>query len=53
MITPPVYQGKYNDGFNNLRLREYNGAHLTFPGMPRFGLGNNDLDAHQKNAGGR
>ena len=23
----------YNDTFNNLRLREYDGSHLTFPGM--------------------
>jgi N12 class adenine-specific DNA methylase len=41
---------KYNDEFNNLRLREYDGAHLTFPGMARLGLRKQDLDPHQKNA---
>ena len=40
----------YNDTFNNIRLRTYDGSHLTFPGMNRTGLRNNDLDAHQKNA---
>ena len=40
----------YNDTFNNIRLRTYDGAHLTFPGMNRVGLRNNDLDPHQKNA---
>lgn len=35
----------YNDDFNNLRLREYDGSHLTFPGMA-VGL---TLRAHQKN----
>lgn len=23
----------YNDGFNNIRLRQFDGSHLTFPGM--------------------
>ncbi len=40
----------YNDTFNALRLRSYDGSHLTFPGMNRIGLRNNDLDPHQKNA---
>src|SRR6266571_2575041 len=40
----------YNDTFNNIRLRTYDGSHLTFPGMNRTGLRNHDLDAHQKNA---
>ncbi len=40
----------YNDTFNNLRLRTYDGSHLAFPGMNRMGLRNNDLDPHQKNA---
>lgn len=40
----------YNDTFNNIRLRTYDGSHLTFPGMNRVGLRNNDLDPHQKNA---
>jgi N12 class adenine-specific DNA methylase len=41
---------EYNDRFNNLRLRTFDGSHLTFPGMNRDSLRNNDLDAHQKNA---
>src|SRR5438105_11600942 len=40
----------YNDTFNAIRLRTYDGSHLTFPGMNRVGLRNNDLDPHQKNA---
>ena len=40
----------YNDTFNNLRLRTYDGSHLTFPGMNREHLRNNDLDKHQKDA---
>jgi len=40
----------YNDRFNNLRLRTYDGAHLTFPGMNRSLLRRNDLDKHQKDA---
>jgi N12 class adenine-specific DNA methylase len=40
----------YNDTFNNLRLRTYDGSHLTFPGMNRTLLRNNDLDKHQKDA---
>jgi N12 class adenine-specific DNA methylase len=40
----------YNDTFNNIRLRTYDGTHLTFPGMNRAGLRNNDLDPHQKAA---
>jgi N12 class adenine-specific DNA methylase len=40
----------YNDTFNNLRLRTYDGSHLMFPGMNRVGLRNNDFDPHQKNA---
>src|SRR5258708_5277610 len=40
----------YNDTFNNIRLRTYDGSHLTFPGMNRTGLRNSDLDPHQKNA---
>lgn len=40
----------YNDTFNNIRDRTYDGSHLTFPGMNRSGLRNNDLDPHQKNA---
>jgi hypothetical protein len=40
----------YNDRFNNIRLRAFDGAHLTFPGMAREILRNHDLDPHQKNA---
>jgi N12 class adenine-specific DNA methylase len=40
----------YNDTFNNLRLRTYDGAHLTFPGMNRTMLREHDLDKHQKDA---
>lgn len=36
----------YNTEFNSVRLREYDGSHLTFPGMAA-GL---TLRAHQKNA---
>jgi N12 class adenine-specific DNA methylase len=40
----------YNDTFNTLRLRTYDGSHLTFPGMNKTGLRTNDLDPHQKSA---
>jgi N12 class adenine-specific DNA methylase len=40
----------YNDRFNNIRLRTYDGSHLTFPGMNRSLLRRNDLDKHQKDA---
>ena len=40
------YVDFYNANFNNIRLREYNGSHLKFPGMsPEIMLRN-----HQKNA---
>ena len=36
----------YNDRFNSIRPREYDGSHLTFPGMnPEI-----ELRPHQKNA---
>lgn len=40
------YEKRYNEQFNNIRLREYDGSHLSFPGM------NPDitLRQHQKNA---
>jgi len=41
---------EYNDRFNNLRLRTFDGSHLTFPGMNREWLRNHDLDRHQKDA---
>ncbi len=40
----------YNDTFNNLRLRTFDGSHLTFPGMAREQLREHDLDPHQKDA---
>ncbi len=40
----------YNDTFNNLRLRTFDGSHLTFPGMAREHLRGGDLDKHQKDA---
>lgn len=40
------YVEYYNETFNNTRLREYDGSHLTFPGMnPEI-----VLKPHQKNA---
>ena len=40
----------YNDTFNHLRLRSFDGSHLTFPGMAREHLRDHDLDPHQKDA---
>lgn len=40
----------YNDTFNNLRLRVFDGSHLTFPGMNRSVLRDGDLAKHQKDA---
>ena len=40
------YVEYYNETFNNIRLREYDGSYLTFPGMnPEI-----QLKPHQKNA---
>ena len=40
------YVSYYNETFNNVRLREYDGSHLQFPGMnPEI-----ELKPHQKNA---
>lgn len=40
------YVEYYNETFNNIRLREYDGSHLQFPGMnPAI-----ELKPHQKNA---
>lgn len=37
---------RYNDIFNNVRLRSYDGAHLTFPGMnPAITLHRHQVDA--------
>jgi N12 class adenine-specific DNA methylase len=40
----------YNDRFNNLRLRSFDGSHLTLPGMNREYLRDGDLSRHQKDA---
>lgn len=37
---------KYNELYNNIRLREFNGDHLTFPGMTPLII----LQKHQKDA---
>src|SRR5207245_891667 len=39
---------EYNDRFNNLRLRTFDGSHLTLPGMNRAYLRDGDLSRHQK-----
>lgn len=41
---------EYNFRFNNIRLRDFDGSHLTLPGMVRTSLRDGDLSAHQKNA---
>ncbi|MDP9077749.1 MAG: DNA methylase [Bacteroidota bacterium] len=43
----------YNDTFNCYRLREYDGSHLTFPGLDKRALGIDDLYSSQKNAAWR
>lgn len=43
----------YNDTFNCYVLREYNGSHLTFPGLDRNALDIADLYESQKNAAWR
>lgn len=40
----------YNYRFNNIRLREFDGSHLTLTGMNRTSLRDGDLAPHQKNA---
>ena len=40
----------YNFRFNNIRLRDFDGSHLTLPGMVRTSLRDGDLASHQKNA---
>lgn len=42
--------GDYNFRFNSVRLREFEGSHLTLPGMARTSLRDGDLAPHQKNA---
>ncbi len=43
----------YNDTFNCYVLREYNGKHLSFPGLDKRALGIADLYDSQKNAAWR
>jgi len=43
----------YNERYNNLRLRSYDGSHLTFPGMVKVHLRDGDLARHQKDAAWR
>jgi N12 class adenine-specific DNA methylase len=43
----------YNNTFNCYVLREYNGEHLTFPGLEKKNLGIEDLYSSQKNAAWR
>ncbi|HVW96798.1 MAG TPA: helicase-related protein [Mucilaginibacter sp.] len=43
----------YNDTFNCYVLREYDGSHLTFPGLDLERLGIDDLYSSQKNAAWR
>ena len=40
----------YNDRFNNLRLRQFDGSHLALPDMVREQLRDRDLARHQKDA---
>jgi N12 class adenine-specific DNA methylase len=41
---------EYNFRFNNIRLRDFDGSHLTLPGMVRTSLRDGDLAPHQKDA---
>jgi len=41
---------EYNNMFNNLRLRSFDGSHLLLPGMNREHLRDSDLSRHQKDA---
>jgi N12 class adenine-specific DNA methylase len=41
---------EYNFRFNNIRLRDFDGSHLTLPGMVRTSLRAGDLAPHQKDA---
>lgn len=43
----------YNDTFNCYRLREYDGSHLTFPGLDKAAVGITDLYDSQKDAAWR
>ena len=43
---------EYNDRFNNLRLRTFDGSHLTLPGMVREHLRDGDLGAIRRTPSG-
>jgi N12 class adenine-specific DNA methylase/GGDEF domain-containing protein len=43
----------FNDLYNSIRNRKYDGSHLQFPGMNRGSLRGQDLAQHQKNAAWR
>lgn len=43
----------YNDTFNCYRLREFDGGHLSFPGLDKKALGISDLYSSQKNSAWR
>lgn len=43
----------YNDTFNCYVLREYDGGHLSFPGLDKTALGITDLYSSQKNSAWR
>ncbi|HVW95871.1 MAG TPA: helicase-related protein [Mucilaginibacter sp.] len=43
----------YNDTFNCYVLREYDGGHLSFPGLDKHALGIDDLYSSQKNSAWR
>lgn len=48
-----LIEERYNNTFNCYVLREYNGRHLTFPGLDKKALGIEDLYNSQKNAAWR
>lgn len=48
-----ILETLYNNTFNCYVLREYNGDHLTFPGLEMKNLGIEDLYSSQKNAAWR
>jgi N12 class adenine-specific DNA methylase len=48
-----LIEGLYNDLYNCYVLREYNGSHLSFPGLDKNALGIADLYDSQKNSAWR
>ena len=41
---------KYNEEINNIKLREHDGSHLTFPGLNKSWMRSKEPEPHQKNA---